>query len=72
MVIASTTFLVAACGEKVPTIEDAHAPVVDGVKMSPYAFIEKYCAGEAANKTCVQVQRAMGQDATKGALPKGW
>ena len=65
---------VVACTEKdtVPKVADAHAPVVDGQKMTSKDFLNKYCSGKTSSSTCEEVKNAMAKDATKGALPKGW
>lgn len=71
MMLACT---VVACTEKdtVPKVADAHAPVVDGQKMTSKDFLNKYCSGKTPSSTCEEVKNAMAKDATKGVLPKGW
>jgi hypothetical protein len=71
---AALTTVLAACGDRVPRVEDPHKPVVDGRSMRPIEFIQKYCMGSVGNDnaTCQQVKSAMAQDAGKPNLPKGW
>lgn len=68
------TLLLTACndGDGVPKLDDPHQPVVDGQKMTKTAFLEKYCIAKDTNETCIKVKHAVGQDMTRGKLPKGW
>lgn len=64
--------LLAACKDEVPKVDDPHNIVVDGKPITQLAFVNKYCMETATNETCVKVRRAMLQDSTKGAVPRGW
>jgi hypothetical protein len=58
--------LVAGCSSKsIPDVPDPHNIVVDGNKMTQQLFVEKYCADQTDNETCVKVRRAMVGDSTK-------
>lgn len=60
-------FIVAGCAkDDVPAVSDPHNIVVEGQKMKQMEFLNKYCQGKVDNETCLKVNQAMRQDATKG------
>lgn len=71
-IISLLIFLLSACGDGVPKIENPHKVVVDGKNMTQANFLQTYCIGKVGNETCDKVKNAMSKDATKSALPKGW
>lgn len=70
--IATSTLLLVACGDDVPTVEDPHNIVVEGIAMTQVAFLKKYCAGKADNATCMTVLVAKRQDSTRGKSKVEW
>jgi hypothetical protein len=55
------------CSNPVPSVPDP-VPLritVDGQTLTQQQFLEKYCAGQSVNETCVRVSRAMAAGATR-------
>ena len=65
-------WVLAGCSDGVPKVDNPHAIMVDGKKMTPAAFLQTYCTAKGNNETCLKVVQAMRSDATKGVIPKGW
>jgi hypothetical protein len=64
--------LLSGCGNPVPEVKDPRRIVVDGQPMTAKVFLDRYCEGQMVHPSCVAVRTAMVQDATHGAMPKGW
>jgi len=62
--------LLSACTDDVPTVDDPHNIVINGEKMKQTDFIKKYCIDKPTNGTCLKVEHAISQDATKGEVPR--
>lgn len=71
-VILISVGALAGCSDGVPKVDNPHAIMVDGKKMTQAAFLQTYCTAKGNNETCLRVVRAMRSDATKGVIPKGW
>jgi len=57
----------------VPTVDDVNNIMVDGQKMTPSQFMEKYCYGKTDNETCLKVSQAHKKNFLNNkSLPKGW
>ena len=65
-------WILAGCSDGVPKVDNPHAIMVDGKKMTQAAFLQTYCTAKGNNETCLRVVQAMRSDATKGVIPKGW
>lgn len=64
--------LLTACGGDIPVVTDPHDIHVAGHAMTQNAFLLRYCQGNLVHPSCIAVSRARAQDATRGAMPKGW
>ena len=62
----------AGCSDGCAKVDNPHAIMVDGKKMTQAAFLQTYCTAKGNNETCLRVVQAMRSDATKGVIPKGW
>ena len=62
--------LLSACTDDVPTVDDPHNIVINGEKIKQTDFIKKYCIDKPTNGTCLKVEHAISQDATKGEAPR--
>lgn len=64
--------ILAACGSKVPDLQDPKNPVVDGRAMTPAQFLDKFCKGEGreADRTCTLVLTELRKGLTAGEMPK--
>lgn len=72
LAIFISVILLAACGEKVPTVQDPHNIVIDGKKMTQAEFLKNYCLGKDRNETCLTVLQAKKEDSTRREMPKNW
>lgn len=63
--------VLAACGSKVPDIEDPKNPVVNGKAMTQREFLDTYCVGEdRRERSCALILDDRHKNATRGEMPK--
>ncbi len=67
MVCAFISATLAACSDPVPPVADPVPKqiVAKGETLTQQQFLEKYCADQTDNATCVKVRRAMSAGATR-------
>ena len=73
--IILSVILLASCNkpDSVPTVDDVNNIIVDGQKMTPSQFMEKYCYGKTDNETCLKVSQVHKKNFLNNkSLPKGW
>ena len=73
--IIISIILLASCNkpDSVPTVDDVNNIMVDGNKMTPSQFMEKYCYGKTDNETCLKVSQVHKKNFLNNkSLPKGW
>ncbi len=67
--------ILASCNkpDSVPNVGDVNNIIVDGQKMTPSQFMEKYCYGKTDNETCLKVSQVHKKNFLNNkSLPKGW
>ena len=73
--IILSVILLASCNkpDSVPNVDDVNNIIVDGQKMTPSQFMEKYCYGKTDNETCLKVSQVHKKNFLNNkSLPKGW
>lgn len=71
LALLAVAAILAACGDKVPDIQDPKNPVVNGKAMTQREFLDTYCLGD--NKTapsCTRIMVDRRQSVTDGPMPK--
>jgi hypothetical protein len=63
--VLTLTLVLTGCADSVPSVEDPHNIVIDGLQMTQQAFLLQYCSGKKDNETCLRVSQAMAQDSFK-------
>ena len=58
-----------ACNTGVPHVDDPNNIVINGEKLAPVVFLEKYCIDQAFETTCLKVSHAARTN-IRGRVPR--